>query len=117
MRKISITPGCDPVTFEPHVTLRIKDKHAKLEFKVSIVAGQSKYSAEEQRKIDACNSMLIKNGQDEMSEEETEYFNNPMPVKQPTPEELQTLSGFKVEKTITYCEENSVSKKSNTTSE
>jgi len=99
MRKMYITREG---SFNPYLLLRIKDGDEKREFKEPCELKSQKYTAEEERRIASCNSILIKNFQSEMDEEETEYFINPTPTDPPTNDELQELAGFSVEKKITY---------------
>jgi len=102
MRKINIITSIDPKSYAPYMLLRIKDGDDRLEFKEEVQLPASKYTSAEIRRIDACNMLLLKNGQSAMKDDETEFFIHPIVAKQPSPEDLQKLSGFSVEKKITY---------------
>ena len=102
MRKINLSTTINPKTYAPGVLLRIKDGDDLLEFKEEMKSDPHKFTPEQQCKIDTCNELLTKNKQDVMTEMEEEYFIEPNPVKDPSSEELQALSGFSVEKKITY---------------
>jgi hypothetical protein len=111
MRKIIHAIGIDPVSFQPQSLVVLKKENGtsvELERKV-LEAIPSKYTAEEQRRIDHCNSVLSKHDMPPLTEEEADFMLDPNGAKKRLaeleeamndPEKLQALSGFKVEKRI-----------------
>jgi hypothetical protein len=108
MRKIILSQHIDPESFQPSINIILKtDEQVELLASHAIELGNTyprpKYTQVEQTKIDLCNSALQEKGYNAMTEKEIESMLYPMGrVKDVTPEEIQVLSGFTVEKVIRY---------------
>lgn len=108
MRKIRPWITINYQTFEPELSLIVKDQDGALI--ANIKAGsvtpykKSNYTPEELHKIEMCNQVLKEKNMSEMTEEEIKYMLTPVLNKTDnlTVDEVQKLSGFTVEKKITY---------------
>lgn len=111
MRKIIMTQNLDPNNFEIiHKVVEKDQDQIKVIFEgARPLLPDPKYTIEEQKRIDACNSILEDEGLPLLTEEEVEYFLDPAGVnkklfelseKMKDTETLQELAGFSVEKTI-----------------
>jgi len=110
MRKIVYSIEFDKENFSSFLNIKMKDKDGK----VSVLFREemsrkpdSKYTPEQQAKINQVNQILSMNGDSPMTEEECDYMLDPNGYKaymesKLAEEELQRLAGFKVEKKITY---------------
>lgn len=112
MRKILLTQGINLDTFAPMVevfeVIGKGEKEVLLREELA-VSKPSRYTPEEQAKIDTCNRALQSKGKDPLSEEEIDYMLDPanmikridnLSKEMDDTENLQKLAGFKVEKHI-----------------
>ena len=108
MRKIILSQHINAETFQPVINIILKtDEQVELlathSIDLGITYSRPKYTNVEQTKIDLCNQALQEKGYDVLTEKEIESMLYPMGRdKESTPEELQFLSGFTVEKVIKY---------------
>ena len=111
MRKIIHAIGMDPVSYIPHSLVVLKkDDGTSVELeRTPLESVESKYTAEEQKRINHCNSVLAKHDMPPLTEEEADFMLDPNGAKKRLaeleeamndPEKLQALSGFRVEKRI-----------------
>ena len=109
MRKVLYTIGIDKETFTPFLLIKLRDEDGTVTelFKEEFVAKDTKYTAEQQAKINQVNTLLGINGKSPMTEEECDWMLDPNAYKaymdaEIQEDELQRLAGFKVERKITY---------------
>lgn len=108
MRKIATTLTMDPETFAPKFVISVKHPDGTIDkTKLDIKADESKYTPQQQAKINAVNKALKDKNDPEMTEEEIEYMLKigKYKLEDDLPEdtdEIQALAGFKVEKKIIY---------------
>ena len=109
MRKFIYAQILDPLTFDLALTIVEKDENGNttvlLKEPVKRHPLPNRYTKEEIEQIEKVNSVLSDRGEAPMTEEEMEYFVDPMGLtrlekKTPDPEDIQKLAGFKVEKKI-----------------
>lgn len=112
MRKIIMTQHLNIENFETTICKVVeKDQdQIKVIFEgVRPCLPDPKYTIQEQKRIDECNSILAEKGLPLLTEKEIEYFLDPVGVnkklsvlseKMKDTETLQKLAGFSVEKTI-----------------
>lgn len=101
MRKIKLAITHDDNTFQPIRNCYVKDGDNTETYSAPVPLEH--FLKAELLTIFYCNQLLVDNNQPKMTAEEEEFLIHPMgQAKTPTPEELQELSGFKVEKKITY---------------
>jgi hypothetical protein len=111
MRKIVYAISFDEKSFTPFLTIKMRGEDGK----VSVLFREemskqvdSKYTPEQQAKINQVNQILSMNGEPPITEEECDYMVGPLGADKAyigsdlDEEELQRLAGFKVEKKITY---------------
>lgn len=105
MRKIRQTHLFDDATCTAKIKVTVKNSDDNLVEVIEIdptIEVDSKYTAQQLHEIKECNRALTSRGMPEMSEE-IEYMLWPMiPSKEPSFDDLQKLSGFSVNKTVTY---------------
>lgn len=109
MRKILYTIGTDDDSFAPFLLIKMRDEDGTVTelFKEEFVIKDTKYTAEQQAKINQVNSLLSMNGSQPLTEEECDWMLDPNSFKaymdaEIEEDKLQRLAGFKVEKKITY---------------
>ena len=112
MRKIIVSTGIDTNSFQPMVSVFEVTGPGQKEVYLEEYVKQtpsSKYTPEEQAKIDLCNRALSEKGKDPLTEEEIEYMLDPGGLAKRVEhinnemqdhENLQKLAGFRVEKRI-----------------
>ena len=108
MRKILAQVALDPKTFAPIATVIVKNPDGtKKVYKQEFDAQKNplnKYTAEQQRHINGINYLLAENNEPPMTQEEMDWAVDPygqIAIESKTTErELQSLSGFRVEKQI-----------------
>jgi hypothetical protein len=116
MRKIIYHTLMNPETFQPYakVIQKTADGEIIVLFNEPLENAVSKYTLEEQSKIDFCNKVLVNNGQEHLVEDEIEFMLDPSGIAQrldslakgmEDPEVLQRMAGFSVEKTVSYTKE------------
>jgi hypothetical protein len=116
MRKIIYHTLMNPETFQPYakVVQKIADGRIVVLSNEPLENAVSKYTLEEQSKIDFCNKVLVNNGQEHLVEDEIEFMLDPSGIAQrldslakemEDPEVLQRMAGFSVEKTVSYNKE------------
>lgn len=110
MRKIVYSIEYDKERFSPFLIIKMKDEDGTVSvlFREEMVSDiDSKYTPEQQAKINQVNQLLGMNGNPSMTEEECDWMLDPNAYKaymesKLEEEALQRLAGFKVEKKITY---------------
>lgn len=106
MRKIINDVVLDPKNFQPIERVIVKENGqvSLLHKNVYKETPLDKYTAAQRERIIKVNAVLEKNGMSSMTDEEIDYMLDPIGNKLGgfgnTPEELQFLAGFKVEKRI-----------------
>lgn len=100
MRKINVAITFDS-EFKPTKHLHIKEDEKLTHYEGTFAT--DRFHPQERLSIIQVNEILVKEGQPPLTEEEEDWFINPTAIsKDPSPEELQELSGFTVEKKIIY---------------
>ena len=110
MRKIVYGIDFDKERFAPFLQIKMREEDGTVSvlFREEMVSEiDSKYTPEQQAKINQVNQLLGMNGNPPMTEEECDWMLDPKSYKaymdaEIQEEELQRLAGFKVEKKITY---------------
>jgi len=109
MRKFTYAIVMDSNTFAPQVIIREKDEAGNITELLNKPVEQhplsNKYSTTEITKIDTVNKLLKERNEAELTEEEMDHLVDPLHLKQlealvQTPEDMQQLAGFRVEKKI-----------------
>ena len=106
MRKFRNSVISDPKTFEPILHLSMTENGVG-ELLFSGPMAKTRYTAEQQARINTMNKVLFDRELPLMSQEEADFFVGIHPSqidKDPTEAELQALAGFKVEKIVTPTE-------------
>ena len=110
MRKVTYTIEFNNETFVPYIVIKMLGEDGKVTelFREEITAQlNSKYTPEQQAKINQVNNVMIATGNGVLTEEECDWMLDPNSFKAYMEEDLeeeklQRLAGFKVEKKITY---------------
>ena len=110
MRKVTYTIEFNNETFVPYLVIKMLGENGKITelFREEITAQlNSKYTPEQQAKINQVNNVMIATGNGVLTEEECDWMLDPNSFKAYMEEDLeeeklQRLAGFKVEKKITY---------------
>ena len=109
MRRIMYGIDLDKETYSPYLVIKLRDEEGNINvlFREEFRTTDSKYTPEQQAKINQINNLLEMNGGHPLSEDEADWMLDPAHFKaylneKLDEEELQRLAGFKVEKKITY---------------
>ena len=110
MRKVTYTIEFNNETFVPHLVIKMLNEDGQVTelFREEITAQlNSKYTPEQQAKINQVNNVMLATGNGVLTEEECDWMLDPNSFRahmeeKLDDEQLQRLAGFKVEKKITY---------------